>query len=394
MHLSIQQRFSIWAGLSLLTVVVVTALISVWQFGSIKQTLAEQSREITEQQAQDYLQLLAQDTAAQLRIPLERALHTAQANAAVMQAVVADTNITEKRSFALKMLEQTLMLNDDFLGVYVAFEPNEMDGSDFLYLDSLGSDARGRFMPYVVRSDNNGFVVENLEGLEDATMDENGVRAGEYYLCSKDSKSSCVIDPYLYPVGGEQVLLTTLVAPVMDKGRFIGNTGIDISAAFLQSVIIDVAAQLYQGIGQTLLVSPRGVIVGHSQQPELIGQNLYALDSELREALLAVSEAGQSQILQQQGQFVVLSPFKMPGSEQAWVTYLAVPEAKVLAAVAEQEQFLDRAQTTFISSTSLLGLILALIGVGVVWLVARSSIQPLSDMTTLVASIAEGEGDL
>ncbi|MDO8826664.1 methyl-accepting chemotaxis protein [Methylophaga sp.] len=394
MHLSIQQRFSIWAGLSLLTIVVVTALISVWQFGSIKQNLSEQSREVTQQQAQNYLQLLAQDTAAQLRIPLEKALHTAQANAAVMQAVVADSTIADKRALALSILERTLMLNNDFLGVYVAFEPNALDSSDFLYRDSLGSDSRGRFQPYVVRSGSNAFLVENLEGLEDHTLDENGVRAGEYYLCSKDSKSSCVIDPYLYPVDGEQVLLTTLVAPVMDNGRFIGNTGIDISAAFLQSVIKDVAAQLYQGLGQTLLVSPRGVIVGHSQQPELIGQNLSALENDLREALLAVSMAGQTQILQQQGQFVVLSPFNMPGHEQGWVTYLAVPEAEVLAAVAQQEQFLGHAQTTFITTTSLLGLILALIGVGVVWLVARSSIKPLSDMTTLVASIAEGEGDL
>ncbi|MCL5975353.1 MAG: methyl-accepting chemotaxis protein, partial [Gammaproteobacteria bacterium] len=190
MHLSIQQRFSIWAGLSLLTVVVVTALISVWQFGSIKQTLAGQSREITQQQAQDYLQVLAQDTAAQLRMPLEKALHIAQANAALMQAVVADLGITDKRGLTVSTLEQTLLLNDDFLGVYVAFEPNSLDSSDFLHRDSVGSDSRGRFLPYVVRSEGDAFGVENLEGLEDATLDENGVRAGEYYLCSKDSKAS------------------------------------------------------------------------------------------------------------------------------------------------------------------------------------------------------------
>jgi len=394
MHLSIQQRFSLWAGLSLLAVVLVTALIGVWQFGSIKQTLSEQSREATEQQAQDYLQVLAQDTAAQLRMPLERALHTAQANAAVMQAVVNDSAIDDKRSLALRMLEQTLALNTDFLGAYVAFEPNGLDGSDFLFRDSLGSNARGRFLPYIVRSDTDTFAVENLEGLEDTTVDDNGVRAGEYYLCSKDSGSSCVIDPYLYPIDGEQVLLTSLVAPVMANGRFIGISGIDISAAFLQSVITDVAAALYQGAGQTLLVSPRGVIAGHSHQPEMIGQNLSVLDNSLKEALLAVSTAGQSRILQQQDQFIVLSPFNMPGSKQSWVTYLAVPESEVLAAVAEQEQFLERAQKTFIVSTSVLGLILALIGIGIVWLVARSSIKPLSEMTTLVASIAEGEGDL
>ena len=108
--------------------------------------------------------------------------------------------------------------------------------------------------------------------------------------------SSCVIDPYLYPIDGEQVLLTSLVAPIMRDGRFIGISGIDISAAFLQSVIKDVAAELYKGMGQTLLISPRGVIVGHSQQPELIGQNLNALDNDLREALRSVSEEGQSRI--------------------------------------------------------------------------------------------------
>lgn len=265
MHLSIQQRFSVWAGLSLLTVVLVTALIGVWQFSSIKQTLAEHSREVSQQQAQEYLQILARDTAAQLRIPLETALHTAQANAAVIQAVVADSTITDRRGLAIRMLEQTLTLNDDFLGAYVAFEPNAVDSSDYVHRDSLGSDSRGRFLPYVVRSSSDNFVVENLEGLEDATLDENGVRAGEYYLCSKDSLSSCVIDPYLYPIDGEQLLLTSLVAPVIENGRFIGISGIDISAAFLQSVITEVAAELYQGKGQTLLVSPRGVIVGHSQ---------------------------------------------------------------------------------------------------------------------------------
>ncbi len=394
MHLSIQQRFSLWAGLSLLTVVLVTALVGVWQFSSIKKSLSEHSREVTEQQAQDYLQVLAQDTSAQLRMPLERALNTAQANAAVMQAVVNDSEIDDKRSLAVRMLEQTLALNTDFLGAYVAFEPNAIDGSDFLFRETLGSDSRGRFLPYVVRSESDTFVVENLEGLEDATVDDNGVRAGEYYLCSKDSSGSCVIDPYLYPIDGEQVLLTSLVAPVINAGRFIGISGIDISAAFLQSVITDVAASLYQGAGQTLLVSPRGVIAGHSQQPEMIGQNLSVLDNSLREALLAVGKSGQSQILQQQDQFIVLSPFTMPGNQQGWVTYLAVPEAQVLAAVAEQEQFLESAQRNFIVSTSVLGLLLALIGVGIVWLVARSSIQPLSKMTTLVASIAEGEGDL
>lgn len=393
MHFSIQQRFSIWAGLSLLSVVLVTALIGVWQFDKIKRSLAGHSEKVTREQVEDYLEVLARDTAAELSTPLESALQTAQATASAMQAVINTAGDVDKRALAVRVLEQTLTDNPDFLGTYVAFEPDAVDGADYQSMHGRGSDAMGRFMPYVVRTDS-GFVVEPLEGLEDASRDENGVRAGEYYLCSKDTKASCVIDPYLYPIDGEQVLLTSLVAPVMQRGKFIGISGVDISASFLQSVSSDVADKLYNGQGQTLLVSPRGIISGHSQQPDLIGQNLTVLEASMHENIKQVAASGDSRILNAKGQFIVLQPFQLPGSKQNWVTYLEVPEQVVMATVAEQEQFLATAQKRFITTTTLLGLLLAVLGVITVWLVARNSTRPLTAMTDLVASIAEGEGDL
>lgn len=393
MHFSIQQRFSIWAGLSLLSVVLVTALIGVWQFDKIKQSLASHSYDVTREQVESYLEVLARDTAAELSRPLEMAMQTAQATASAMQAVINSQDNADKRELAIRVLEQTLTDKPDFLGTYVAFEPNTVDGADYLSKQARGSDATGRFLPYVVRTDS-GFVVEPLEGLEDATRDDNGIRAGEYYLCSKDTRASCVIDPYLYPIDGEQVLLTSLVAPVMNHGNFIGISGVDITASFLQSVISDVAQGLYNGQGQTLLVSPRGIISGHSMHPDLIGQKVTALDASMYVNIKQVSISGESQVLNSNGHFIVLQPFRLPGSKQHWVTYLDVPEAIVMATVAEQKQFLDSAQKRFITTTTLLGLLLAVLGVVTVWLVARKSTRPLTEMTELVASIAEGEGDL
>jgi methyl-accepting chemotaxis protein len=393
MHLSIQQRFSLWAGLSLLSVVLVTALIGVWQFGNIKQSLSSHSYDLTRDQIEDYLSVIAHDTSAQLSIPLERALQTAQATASAMSALIQMPNDSDKRKLALNILQQTLSDNPDFLGTYVAFEPNAFDGSDYLAMQSKGSDATGRFLPYIVRTEG-GFVVEPLAGLEDSTMDKNGIRAGEYYLCSKDTLNSCVIDPYLYPIDGEEVLLSSLVAPVTRHGRFVGISGVDITAGFIQSKIKSVAEGLYQGQGKTLLVSPRGVIAGHSHQPDLIGQNLLVLNQQLQESIKKTSINGQRQIINAEGQFIVLAPFTLPGSEQHWVTYIEVPEQVVLATVSEQEQFLKTAQVNFVTTTTILGLLLAALGVVVVWFVARNSTRPLSAMTDLVASIAEGEGDL
>lgn len=393
MHFSIQQRFSIWAGLSLLSVVLMAALVGVWQFDKIKQLLSSHSYDVTRSQIEDYLRVLARDTSVELSMPLVSAMQTVQANAAAIQAVIQAGNNENRRALAIAMLEQTLAENPDYLATYVAFEPDALDGSDKQSKQGRGSDAMGRFMPYVTRN-GNGFLVALLEGLEDTRLDDNDVRVGEYYLCSKESHESCVIDPYLYPVEDEQVLLTSLVAPIKQGGKFIGISGVDISASFLQSVISEVAKGLYDGHGRTLLVSPRGVISGHSQHPDLIGQNLSALEPTISDNLKQAAASGNTRIFNSDGQFIVLKPFQLPGHNQHWVAYLEVPEEIVMADIAVQEQFLDKAQQRFITTTTVLGLVLAVLGVVTIWWVARKSIRPLKEMTDLVASIAEGEGDL
>lgn len=393
MHFSIQQRFSIWAGLGLLSVVLMAALVGLWQFDKIKQTLASQSYDVTRSQVEDYLRVLASDTSVELSMPLQSAMQAIRASASAMQAIVNTESNLDKRSLAIRMLEQTLADHPDFLATYVAFEPDAIDGADKLAIQAHGSDAEGRFMPYVTR-DNNDFIVALLEGLEDTSLDQNGIRVGEYYLCSKESGESCVIDPYLYPVEDEQVLLSSLVTPIKQNGRFIGITGVDISVNFLQSVISTVDAGLYNGQGRVLLVSPRGIISGHSQHPDLIGQDLSALEKSIRENLREAAASGETRIFNSKQRFIVLKPFHLPGNEQRWVAYLEVPEDIVMADVVKQRQFLEAAQKRFITTTTVLGLFLSIIGVVVIWLVARKSIRPLTEMTELVASIAEGEGDL
>ncbi len=393
MHFSIQQRFSIWAGLGLLSVVLMAVLVGLWQFDKIKQTLAAQSYEVTRGQVEDYLQVLASDTAGELSTPLLSAMHAIQAVASAMNAVVKSEGELDRRELAIRMLEQTLSDHPDFLATYVAFEPNAIDGADKLAKQTKGSNDAGRFMPYVTR-DNNDFMVALLEGLEDKTLDENGNRVGEYYLCSKESGKSCVIDPYLYPVDDKEVLLSSLVAPIKVHEQFIGIAGVDISASFLQSVISDVESRLYDGRGRTLLVSPRGVISGHSQHPYLIGQNLRVLEASIRDKLREVATSDETTILHSKQQFIVMKPFHLPGNEQRWIAYMEVPEEIVMADVIKQNQFLALAQERFITTTTILGLFLSLLGVFTIWLVARKSIRPLTEMTTLVTSIAEGEGDL
>lgn len=394
MNLSIQQRFSVWAGLSLLSVVLVTALVVVYNFGKINDSLADYSSEITKEQAENYLDLLASDTSASLLVPLEKALNVATTTSMSMQTLADASNSIDKRQLALDILKKTLNLSPNFLGTYVAFEPNQLDFSDGLYRSTTGSDENGRFLPYVIHGNDEGFTIENLVGLEDQSRDENGVRAGEYYLCPKDSNKSCVIDPYIYPINGKDVLLTSMVVPINNNGQFIGMTGVDISADFLQSKVIDVDKRLYDGAGQMLLLSPKGVIVADSEHPELVGKNLKSIDAGLVEKIKAVSASGEGKIFADDSALRVLKPFTLAQADKPWIVYISVPEAVIYADIQKQQLFMDKQQSRFITLTTLLGILFAIIGMVIVWFVAKSSVKPLHDMTGIVGKLAGGEGDL
>ncbi|WP_417542062.1 methyl-accepting chemotaxis protein [Methylophaga thalassica] len=394
MNLSIQQRFSVWAGLSLLSVVLVTALVVVYNFGKINDSLADYSSEITKEQAENYLDLLASDTSASLLVPLEKALNVATTTSMSMQTLADASNSIDKRQLALDILKKTLNLSPNFLGTYVAFEPNQLDFSDGLYRSTTGSDENGRFLPYVIHGNDEGFTIENLVGLEDQSRDENGVRAGEYYLCPKDSNKSCVIDPYIYPINGKDVLLTSMVVPINNNGQFIGMTGVDISADFLQSKVIDVDKRLYDGAGQMLLLSPKGVIVADSEHPELVGKNLKSIDADLVEKIKAVSTSGEGKIFADDSALRVLKPFTLAQADKPWIVYISVPEAVIYADIEKQQSFMDKQQSRFITQTTLLGILFAIIGMVIVWFVAKSSVKPLHDMTGIVGKLAGGEGDL
>lgn len=394
MNLSIQQRFSVWAGLSLLSVVLVTALVVVYNFGKINDSLADYSSEITKEQAENYLDLLASDTSASLLVPLEKALNVATTTSMSMQTLADASNSIDKRQLALDILKKTLNLSPNFLGTYVAFEPNQLDFSDGLYRSTTGSDENGRFLPYVIHGNDEGFTIENLVGLEDQSRDENGVRAGEYYLCPKDSNKSCVIDPYIYPINGKDVLLTSMVVPINNNGQFIGMTGVDISADFLQSKVIDVDKRLYDGAGQMLLLSPKGVIVADSEHPELVGKNLKSIDAGLVEKIKAVSASGEGKIFADDSALRVLKPFTLAQADKPWIVYISVPEAVIYADIEKQQSFMDKQQSRFITQTTLLGILFAIIGMVIVWFVAKSSVKPLHDMTGIVGKLAGGEGDL
>lgn len=83
--------------------------------------------------------------------------------------------------------------------------------------------------------------------------------SGDYYLLPKQRHKDVIIEPYIYPYNGVDVMLTSIAAPIMRDGQFLGSVTSDFSLATLQSMIG--AIKPWNGTGYALLLSAGNNVV-------------------------------------------------------------------------------------------------------------------------------------
>ncbi|TWA93199.1 methyl-accepting chemotaxis sensory transducer with Cache sensor [Azospirillum brasilense] len=171
--------------------------------------------------------------------------------------------------------------NPAFLGVWVGMEPNALDGRDAEFIGAPGSDKTGRFLPYWNRASGT-VALEAIIGYDDPGPD------GAYYQVPKRSRRAMVVEPYAYMVAGRQVLLVSMVVPIVEKDRVIGVAGVDLSTDGIWNTLKTVTPF---GTGSVHLLSNGGVWAGHPDSARM-GQPLAKTDPALESALSAI-RAGQ-----------------------------------------------------------------------------------------------------
>ncbi len=77
-----------------------------------------------------------------------------------------------------------------------------------------------------------------------------------------------VTDPYYYPIGDKQVLMTSFTAPIIVDGKFYGVAGVDMTLDFLQS-IAEKAIEFSPDAHLTIF-SNAGTIAGSTGNPDMI----------------------------------------------------------------------------------------------------------------------------
>jgi methyl-accepting chemotaxis protein len=276
------------------------------------------------------------------------------------------------RDDVVALTQATLASDKNFFGSAVAFEPGFPDGNDAAAIGAAHSDKAGRFVPYLFRK-GGGFGSEAMDMSDTAATEP-------WYQRPLQQKRIVLTPPYIYPVEGKPVLMTTASAPIFDRdGVPRGIFTVDVALETIQKVVASI--QPFE-VGYAAVLSADGQWVAHPDS-ELIGKPVEgtifkdglatAANGEVLSRMFDDPRTGEHSLL-------VMTPVRFPGMSTTWAFSLVIPEAAMLAEAAA-------------TRTLMIGvaLVILLAGAGVLLLVANSISGPVQAMTGAMAQLASGD---
>ncbi len=403
-QLSIQWKITLLAGLCLLGIVSLLVGLSLYRMAQSSEQVKASSMQMLNEAAQARIEAQGEVQALGIRRQFMDAYQYGHGFARQVlflreQAEKRFLDAFDTREDLTRQVRAALQANPDLLGLSLVFEANALDGKDELFAGQteLGSNDKGRFALYWSQPTPGQLTSMALpeSDMTDTTVGPSGEKANAWFTCPRSTLKPCVIEPYFYVINGQNVLMTSIVFPLMANGKVIASLSVDINLNSLQAVSQQASAKLYDGQTQVSILSPTGLLAGYSADASKLSQRLDQVDRRSGAQLIGAL-AGSTGIssLRTEHQLKVLAPFAPIPDGKPWGVLLDVPE-KVLVGPAEAlkaQMDADNTRGTLLELS--LGLLAAVIGLILVWLMARSVTRPILGVAHMLEDIASGEGDL
>jgi methyl-accepting chemotaxis protein len=354
---SIKLKIALWGGASLLLML---SALNTYTILTLRSNLLETGKKEAE--------VAAEEQAWSIDAQIEKALNTARTLAQSLSAMKTQGAQLD-RTDVNAMLKQVLVENPNFLGVYTLWEPNAFDGEDAQYINTPGHDATGRFIPYWVRS-NDQIILEPLLDYE-----KEGI--GDYYLVPKRTGKETVLDPYVYPINGQDVLLTSLIVPIVVDGKFYGIAGVDLPLTFLQKIADQL--DVYNHSGTLILYSSQGIVSAATGKPELIDTPIQKFSPDWENDLETI-QSGKRELEIEDGFLEAYIPIRFGDTSNPWSLNLNIP-TKVITAE----------ENSYVFRMSVMGIFLTALGLVFLWLAAGALARPIQKITDIANKLADGD---
>ncbi|WP_447861931.1 methyl-accepting chemotaxis protein [Enterobacter ludwigii] len=287
--------------------------------------------------AKKHIRQIAEVQSLQVSKQMDSALAAARDMGNSAQAL-RDAGIADRQGLN-QLLIHYLSAHPQFLSMSMAFEPDAFDGNDATFAGQSGEDPAGRYARYVDRDATGKPALHLLTDIETPG-------SGDYYLLPKQRQKDVIIEPYIYPYNGVDVMLTSIAAPIMREGQFLGSVTSDFSLATLQSMIG--AIKPWNGTGYALLLSAGNSVVS-SPDKRAVGKPYTGTvtgDEVIRTNDPQLKEEA----------FITWQAITIGNSQTPWKLAIVTPVSEVMA---EARQFLLKAILLMVLSIVVVSLVMA-----------------------------------
>jgi methyl-accepting chemotaxis protein len=206
-------------------------------------------------------------TSVQIQERLAATFDVVRTLAQTFQSFKERNSMLLTRQDLAQMLTVILSKNPSVLGFWTLWEPNAFDGQDQKFANTPMHDATGRVVMYLLHGADGKIIGE-------ANRDYEVPGAGDYYLIARRLQKEVIMDPYIY----NNVLMTSLVVPIIVQGKFLGVVGADMKLDFLQRMLENRAKGLDQE--RLVLLSQTKKVAAFSGSPQWIGKAITEVSEE------------------------------------------------------------------------------------------------------------------
>ncbi|EKB20945.1 methyl-accepting chemotaxis protein [Aeromonas veronii] len=378
-------------GLFLLTGLAMTLLQSA-SFSSLRNMVMTQTSDALEEEVSRSLQYQAERYAIQIASLMQNSYQIPLTVTAQIEAGMTKPELRLSRPQVESLLGSSLQQASGISSIYAQFEPDGYDGGDGNWLGGASHSVAGKgSLEIYFTKDQGGAVAQQAvdaaasEAKFDTSLNEFGIRNSEWYLCGRDTRQPCLMEPYLYEISpGNKMLMTSLTVPILHDGKFVGLTGVDMNLPIFQQLAETLGKSLYDNKADVTLVSKMGLIVGSNRYADKLGR-------PLKEVGLALPTG---QPVSSDSDFILHQPIRVEAANTQWWLMIKVPKALALSkahAISNElgTLLVDAQRQQIIAMGGITLLVLGLL----VWFI-QTITAPLSLISRHVGHLSSNEGDL
>ena len=269
-----------------------------------------------------------------------------------------------------EITKAALFSSEDLIGAAVTWEPDALDARDAEFAGVKPEyDDSGRYMPYYTRAAGGGVNVEPI-------VFDPKPGANDWYDIPKRTGKVFFTEPYSYPVAGKDVLMASLVAPIMIGGSFKGTASADFMLTRLGQILKDMKS--IDG-GMLSLVSNGGLYASNPKEA-LVGKPA----SDIPVAGLEAIKGGKAyEYVDKDGMAHLLQPLVLHADIAPWAVKMSFPQAVATASARE-----------LLTYTLLVSLLCAVATGFILVTVVYRLTRPLRELGAAMSGLSSGNADL